>query len=215
MMGGDDDLVVIVVTQEEYISKPKAWQADTENKGFVSTRIRLCFWSLMLALMSSRNTASTPLLSAAAVSATTPSSARSACCGSTRGAVTSLSDCWPIQTTCFPDVTASLRPINARTVTWVDVDSTKLDVETTFCYLGDILYSSGGCDSAIAARCYVAWGTFRTLLLVLTTTHLSPKVCNACIPLAMLHANNTWGPTISDYLSWQSPLGFTTPEIRH
>ena len=69
-----------------------------------------------------------------------------------------------------------------------------LDVEATFCYLGDMLCSSGG----IAARC-VAWGKFRSLLSVLTTRHLSPtcrirgKVCGACVHSAMLHGSKTWG----------------------
>ena len=33
------------------------------------------------------------------------------------------------------------RPIDNRTVTWVDVNGTKFDVEATFCYLGDMLWS--------------------------------------------------------------------------
>ena len=34
-------------------------------------------------------------------------------------------------------------PIDGRTVTEVDVDGTMLDVEATFCYLGDMLCSGG------------------------------------------------------------------------
>ena len=68
----------------------------------------------------------------------------------------------------------------------VDRNGTKLDVEATFCYLGDMLYSSGGCDSAIAARCHVAWRKFTKLLLVVINRHFSPKmrgkVCVACAP---------------------------------
>ena len=48
------------------------------------------------------------------------------------------------------------RPIDGRIVNEVDVDGTMLDVEVTFCYLGDMLCSDGGCDSAIAVRCCVA-----------------------------------------------------------
>ena len=44
------------------------------------------------------------------------------------------------------------RPTNGIKVTRVDVTSTMLDVETTLCYLGDMLCSGGGCDSAIAVR---------------------------------------------------------------
>ena len=39
------------------------------------------------------------------------------------------------------------RPIDGRPMTQVDVESTKLDVEDTFCYLGDMLCSGGGCES--------------------------------------------------------------------
>ena len=53
-------------------------------------------------------------------------------------------------------------------MTEVDVDGTMLDVEATFYYLGDMLYSGGDCDSATAARCCVAWGKFRKLLPILT-----------------------------------------------
>ena len=61
--------------------------------------------------------------------------------------------------------------------------------EATFCYLGDILCSGGGCDSAIAASCCVAWGKLRKLLPVLTTRHLSlrlrGKVYEACVRSTM------------------------------
>ncbi len=94
------------------------------------------------------------------------------------------------------------RPIDGRPVTQVDVDGTKLDVEASFCYLGDMLNAGGGCDSAIAARCCVAWGKFRKLLPVLTTRHLSPKirgkVYSACVRSAMLHGSETWGPNAAD-----------------
>ena len=83
-------------------------------------------------------------------------------------------------------------------MTEVDINGTMLDVEATFCYLGDMLCSGGGCDSAIAARCCAAWGKFRKLLPVLTTRHLSPKirgkVYEACVRSAMLHGSETWGP---------------------
>ena len=87
----------------------------------------------------------------------------------------------------------------------MDVDSTMLDVEATFCYLGDMLCSGGGCDSAIAARCCVAWGKFRKLLPALTSRHLSPeirgKVYVTCIRSAMIHGSETWGP--KEHELWQ------------
>ena len=43
----------------------------------------------------------------------------------------------------------------------VNVDGTILDVEDTFCYLNDMLCSSGGCDSAIAVWLLkTGWNTF-------------------------------------------------------
>ena len=56
------------------------------------------------------------------------------------------------------------RPIDDWTVTEVDVDGTMLDVETPFCYLGEMLCSKGDCDSAIAARCCVALLKFQETL---------------------------------------------------
>ena len=68
------------------------------------------------------------------------------------------------------------RPIDGRPMIQVDVEGTKLDVEDTFWYLNDTLCSGGGYDSAIAARCYMAWEKFRKLLPVLTSRHPFPKV---------------------------------------
>ena len=135
------------------------------------------------------------MLSATRVSATTPLCTLSASCGSTRCAAASLVDWWPLR----------LSAIDSRPMTLVDVEGIKLDVEATFCYLGDMLCSSGGCDSAVAARCCVAWGKFRKLLPVLTSRLLSPKVCGkvytACVRSAMLHSSETWGPNTFD-LEW-------------
>ena len=44
------------------------------------------------------------------------------------------------------------RPIDNRPVTQIDVDGTQLDVESNFCYLGDLLCSGGGCKLAIVTR---------------------------------------------------------------
>ena len=126
----------------------------------------------MMTMVSSRNPASTSVLSAIVVLATTPSSAHRVCCGSTRSAVASLSDWWSTQTMSSPGVRVSL----GRTVTEVDVDGTMIDVEVTFCYLGELLCSGGGCDSAIAARCCATPGKFRKLLPVLTSRHLSHRI---------------------------------------
>ena len=97
-----------------------------------------------------------------------------------------------------PKCRGEFRPIDGRTVTEVDVDVTMLDVDATFCFLGDMLRTGGGCDSAIAARYCLAWGKFRKLLPVLTTWHISPrirgKVYEACVRSTMLHGSENWGP---------------------
>ena len=59
------------------------------------------------------------------------------------------------------------QPIDGWTVIEVDVDGTRLDAKATFCYLGDILCSGRGCDSAIAARWCVTLRKFGKLLPVL------------------------------------------------
>ena len=82
-------------------------------------------------------------------------------------------------------------PISSRSETQVDVHGTMFDVKTTFWYLGDLLCTSGGCDSAIAARWCGALVKFRKLLLLITTRHLSPvvhgKVYTSCVHSAMLY----------------------------
>ena len=108
---------------------------------------------MVVTWMSHRNQASMPMLSAARVSATTPLGARSVSYGSTRCAAASLGDWWMSGTTPISGVKVSLRHTDGRPMTQVDVEGTKLDVEDTFCYLGDMLCCGGGCDSAIADRC--------------------------------------------------------------
>ena len=128
--------------------------------------------------------------------AETPSPAHNVCCCSTRHEAR-------INTWLFEDPTGlrckgESEPINGRTVTEVDVDGTMLDVEATIGYLDDMLCFGGGCGSAIAATFCVAWEKFRNLLPVLTTRHLSPRICRkmyqAGVRSAMLHGNETWGP---------------------
>ena len=182
-----DDLV-------ECNSNLKAWKVSMESK-------RLIPGLLALALMSSRNPGSTPVLSAAvcrqqlhrvlAVQVVGPQTCR----GITERLVADPSY---VCSRCH----SLARPIDDRTVV---VDRTMLDVEATFCYLGNTLGSGDGCDSAIAARYCMAWRKFRRLLLVLTTRHPSHKVCgkvyNTCVRSAMLHDGETWGPNAFE-LEW-------------
>ena len=64
-------------------------------KESVSTSRRPSSWSLVVAMMSSRNLVNTPALSAVVVWAATPSCAHSVWCGFTRSAMASLSDWFP------------------------------------------------------------------------------------------------------------------------
>ena len=77
-----------------------------------------------------------------------------------------------------------------------------MDVEASFCYLGDMLCAGGGCERAIAARCCVAWGKFRRLLPILTSRHLPlkirGKVFSTCVRSSMLHGSETWAPNAAD-----------------
>ena len=106
------------------------------------------------------------MLSAAVVPAIIPSDARSASCGITERLVAD-------QTYVCHSCNSNARPIDIRTVTEVDADSTIPDMEATFCYLGDMPCSGEGRDSAITARCCMAGWKFRKLLPVYTTRHLS------------------------------------------
>ena len=46
------------------------------------------------------------------------------------------------------------RPIDGRPITQVEVDGRLFDVEASFCYLGDMLCTGGGCAFPIATRFY-------------------------------------------------------------
>ena len=109
-----------------------------------------------MAMMSSRNLACTPVLSAEIVLATTPSCAfkrmlwvQKKCSDITMRLIAGLNHVCHM-------CNSQAWPISGRTVTEVDVDGTMLDVEVTFCYLGSMLCSGGGFDNVIAAICCVA-----------------------------------------------------------
>jgi len=99
--------------------------------------------------------------------------------------------------------------IDGRIVTQVDVDGTLLDVETSFCYLGDMLSAGGGCSLVILTRCCNALGKFKKLLPILTSKHISltvrGKVFDAWVRSVLLHGSKTWAPTAPDLQPlWQN-----------
>ena len=193
-----DDLVLITDTHEECISKLNLWKAGMESKGLCVNMKKTKF--LVFGDDQDFLQKSGKYPCAVCCSGVGRNSILCSQCmlwlHKTCSGITKLLIKYPIYI--CPRCKGESQPINGWTVTEVDVDSTMLDVEATFCYLGDILCSCGGCDSAIAVRCCVAWGEFRKLLPDLTSRQLSPKIRGkvyvACICSAMLHANKTWGP---------------------
>ena len=67
------------------------------------------------------------------------------------------------------------RPIDGRPHSEVQVRPGKLEVVASFCYLGDMLSVSGGCEITVTSHVKTAWKKFRELLPVLTSYHLSYK----------------------------------------
>ncbi|KAI8481608.1 hypothetical protein Bbelb_407080 [Branchiostoma belcheri] len=74
------------------------------------------------------------------------------CCG-IRGSLSA------VRNYVYPRCRGEARPLDARPVTQVTVDEAVLDVEPSFCYLGDML-----CGRWL---CCVAWGKFKKLLRIL------------------------------------------------
>ena len=197
-----DDLVIIADSMEECIAKLKAWKSGMESKGL---RVNLKKTKILVSGVGlDKLKPATKFPCAVCLKGVRENSIEcSQCkhwvhkrCSGVKGRLVSDPDfvCQRCQ--------GLARPIDGRPVTQVEVDGTNLDVEPTFCYLGDMLDAGGGCDSAIAARCCVAWGKFRRLLPILTSKHLSPKVrgkvYSACVRSAMLHGSETWGPNAAD-----------------
>ena len=190
-----DDLVLIADTQEECIFKLKALKAGMESKGL---RVNMKKNKFLVSDNDQDVSRKYPCV---------------VCCSYVgRNAILcSLCTLWVEQTCCgitkrlvedpnyiCPRCKGESWPIDGRTVTEVDADSTMFDMEATFCCLGDMLCSGGGCESAVAARCCVTWEKFRKILHVLTSRQLSPELRNQVyvtgVHSAMLHGSDTWRP---------------------
>ena len=72
------------------------------------------------------------------------------------------------------------------------------EVETMigFCYLGDRLNSSGGCEAAVTARVGIGWVRFRKCEELLLGNRFShedeKKVYRCCVRSAILYENEAW-----------------------
>ena len=78
----------------------------------------------------------------------------------------------------------------------------KLECVNKFCYLGDMIGSSGGAEEAPRARVRCAWGKFRELAPILTSRGASlkvkGKVYSACVQCVMTYGNETWPMRVED-----------------
>ena len=147
-------------------------------KSSMSSPSKPSSWSLVLAMLSSRNLANAPVLPALVVSAATQSSAHSACGGSTRSAVASLNNCWPLQTMSAAGVRvrlslsmAELWMSMAPCLMWKPLSATYVISCTPVPLLPDHMLCGPG--------------NVQENLSVLTARYLSPRICGkvheACV----------------------------------
>ena len=71
----------------------------------------------------------------------------------------------------------------------------KLETVMSFCYLGDRLNASGGCETAVTARVRIEWTKFRDceeLLLGRFSLKMKKMVYCRCVRSAMLYGSKTW-----------------------
>ena len=74
------------------------------------------------------------------------------------------------------------------------MDRTPLDVESNFCYLGDMLCAGGGCKLAIVTRC----STAPSYSDIQVCVRKDPRESLQCLCSALLHGSETWAPTAPD-----------------
>ena len=100
------------------------------------------------------------------------------------------------------------RPLDGRPQREVQVGPDKLEVVASFCYFGGMLSAAGGCELSTTTRVKTIWKKFKELLPVLSSCHLSFKICghvySSCVRSAMLHASETWPLTKPNlqHLQW-------------
>ena len=87
-------------------------------------------------------------------------------------------------------------PLIPAPVSSVEHNGQSLEVVPTFCYLGDMTSSGGGCLDATTSRIKSAWKSFRELLPILTSKSISCKyrglIFHSCVRRVLLYAGETW-----------------------
>ena len=78
----------------------------------------------------------------------------------------------------------------------VEVLCDEVETENGFCYLGDRLNASGGCETAVTSRDRIGWMKFRECGELLRGRRFSLKMkgmaYRSCIKSAMLYGSETW-----------------------
>ena len=163
-----DDLVIIASSEEELISKLRLWKLQMEGKGL---RVNMGKTKVMI---------SGPDLNPLKDSGRFPCSV---CRDGVGGNSIFCSGCnlW-VHKRCSgiagklkedpayrcPRCLGRAKPIDPRVKKEIYLDGEKLDVVSSFCYLGDSQSPGGGCEVSTATRVCCAWGKFRELLPLLT-----------------------------------------------
>ena len=92
----------------------------------------------------------------------------------------------------------------ARKDQWRPLEVLCDEVETVkrFCYLGDRLNASGGCETAVTSRVRIGWMKFRECGELLRRRRFSLRmkgmVYQSCVRSAMLYGSETWCLTESE-----------------
>ena len=72
----------------------------------------------------------------------------------------------------------------------------EMETVNGFCYLGDRLNASGGCEAAVTARVRVGWARFRKCVELLLGNRfplkMKGKVYRCCVRSAILYGSETW-----------------------
>ena len=88
------------------------------------------------------------------------------------------------------------RPVDGRLEKHLTLEGIQLDVVGSFRYLYDEICPKGGCELATIARTRAAWGNFRELLPLLTSTTISlarrGKLYHSCVRGTLLYASECW-----------------------